>query len=251
MSRIDEIKKRHKERRNRMAGPAGRTSSYFEQQPMNLTKKTNGNGLTPTPPLFRSQTFIFKCLIAAGLVLATGIFFKTYAKAYPEVEKVIHYAMTEDVNFAKVSEWYEKSFGEPLALFPSKNNSTEKVTATGKDNFAVPVNGTITKGFSDTKQGVYIQTDVDAKVDAIESGFVVSVGEKDGIGKTVVIRHSDGAESWYGNLATVDVKPYDFVKREQNIGTVTTASGKKTGTFYFALKEGDHFVDPIQVIQFE
>lgn len=205
------------------------------------------------PPILRSQKFIIKCLFAAGLVLATGVFFKTYAHAYPTVNKVIHYAMTEDMNFAKVSDWYEKSFGEPLAIFPSKDQPTADVSTKDKDNFAVPVSGgiTVTKGFSDTKQGVLIETKKDAKVDAIESGFVVSVGNKEGIGKTVVIRHSDGAESWYGELDTVNVKPYDWVKKEQNIGTVTTATGKKTGTFYFALKEGDKFVDPIQVIQFE
>jgi len=250
MSRIDEIRKRHRDRRNRLVSSAGSISRFSSRDPFPI-EKTNRDGLSVKPPALRSQIFIIKCIVAAALVLGTGIFFKNYVHAFPKAEEVIRYAMNEDVNFAKVSDWYEKKFGEPLALLPSKNSKTENVSIKGK-GFAVPVSGgTVTKEFSDTNQGVLIQTESDAKVDAIESGFVVSVGEKKGIGKTIVIRHNDGAESWYGKLDAVSVKPYDFVKRGQNIGTVTKNAGQKTGTFYFALKEGDHFVDPIQVIQFE
>ncbi|MGV3487896.1 MAG: peptidoglycan DD-metalloendopeptidase family protein [Tuberibacillus sp.] len=249
MSRVDEIRKRHKERKNRITGLSREVRGYSPRDGYPV-EKPHGYGLSVHPPTPRSQTFIIKCIVAAALVLGTGIYFKNAGHSFPKVEKVIRYAMNEDVNFAKVSDWYEKQFGEPLALFPS-SSSTNKASSNEK-GFAVPVSGgTVTQTFSDTNQGVLIQTESDAKVDAIENGFVVSVGQKKGIGKTVVIRHNDGTESWYGKLDAVNVKPYDFVKKEQNIGTVAKTDGQKNGTFYFALKEGDHFVDPIQVIKFD
>jgi stage IV sporulation protein FA len=90
-------------------------------------------------------------------------------------------------------------------------------------------------------------------VKAIKEGVVTSVGVKDGLGKTIVIQHSDKSESWYGNLADIKVSLYDNVKKEQVVGTVSDSTGtdKTKGKYYFAIKKEDQFINPIQVIRFE
>ncbi|WP_077614598.1 M23 family metallopeptidase [Caenibacillus caldisaponilyticus] len=242
MSRIDEIRRRHKERHRRLAGRAGTRPAV----PAAAVREPD----VPRRPLDFAQKWLIKCLLSGMIVLAVALFEKSYADVYPSVQTAMRYALEEDLNFAKVSDWYERAFGEPLTIFPfnEKDGGDVKNAAS---QFAVPVNGTVTKGFSDATKGVYVETVKNAEVEAIDSGFVVSVENKEGIGRTVVIRHSNGAESWYGKLSQADVKVYEFVKKGQKLGKVTNESGKSNGLFYFALKEKDRFVDPIQVISFD
>ncbi|MFL6558418.1 MAG: peptidoglycan DD-metalloendopeptidase family protein [Bacillus sp. (in: firmicutes)] len=79
------------------------------------------------------------------------------------------------------------------------------------------------------------------------------MGVKEGIGNTVIIQHSDKSETWYGNLADVKVKLYEYVDKRSVVGTVSTSAGedKTKGKYYFAIKKDDNFIDPIQVIRFE
>jgi stage IV sporulation protein FA len=44
---------------------------------------------------------------------------------------------------------------------------------------------------------------------------------------------------------------YDFVNKGKEVGIVENSKKGDAGTFYFAIKKGDKFVDPSQVIQFE
>ncbi|MFC4618144.1 peptidoglycan DD-metalloendopeptidase family protein [Camelliibacillus cellulosilyticus] len=249
MNRIDEIRKRHGERKRRMSHQAPTYTSYTSLEPAPPRKETGPSH----HPLFRPQWFLVKCLLAAALVGGVALLYKINPSGFTAVKPVIHQTLSQDLNFAKVSDWYEKAFGEPLAFFPTKNKpkETKQTGVNNKSDFAMPVNGTITESFSDHTNGVYLKTDANAEVKAAASGFVVYVGKKDKIGTTVIIRHANDEESWYGQLKTTDVKLYDFVKQEQKIGTVASQAANDAGTFYFALKKGDRFVDPIQVIKFE
>ena len=49
-------------------------------------------------------------------------------------------------------------------------------------------------------------------------GYVMGRGEKEGIGKTVIIQQSDGIDVWYGNLSTTTMKLYDYVEDNAIIG---------------------------------
>jgi stage IV sporulation protein FA len=99
---------------------------------------------------------------------------------------------------------------------------------------------------------VMIETTSNAKVEAMNEGIVTFAGTKEKLGKTVIIQHADGSESWYGNLGAISVKLYDFVETGKQVGTAMASADDQTkGVFYFAIKQGDHFIDPIQVISFE
>jgi stage IV sporulation protein FA len=200
-------------------------------------------------PLFHKEVFIFKMLLSACLVLVTAILFKNPADSLEPARQFVKSTMEQEFQFAAVSKWYEKQFGEPLAFISQKPESETKTT--GKQ-YAVPASGRVLESFQKNGQGVMIETTSNAKVEAMNEGIVTFAGTKEKLGKTVIIQHADGSESWYGNLGAISVKLYDFVETGKQVGTAMASADDQTkGVFYFAIKQGDHFIDPIQVISFE
>ena len=247
MNRIDEIKRRHKLRKKITTTPTSNKRSmpsFNRQEPHQHPTPPSGH------PLFNANLFILKCFLAAILVLGSVILYRTnLLSAHPKAKDLVQTSLTKEFNFSMVSGWYEKTFGEPLALLPLNKGNKEKVKGDSTNQqLTEPVSGTVTESFTEAKKGITFKTASNAEVDAIDSGLVISVGDKEGIGKTVVIQHENGDESWYGKLNKVNVKLYDSVKQGQKIGTVTQNENGKEGIFYFALKDGDQFIDPIQVI---
>jgi stage IV sporulation protein FA len=200
-------------------------------------------------PLFRKETFILKMFFSACLVLVTAILFKNPSGSLEPARQFVKDAMEKEFQFATVSKWYEKQFGEPLAFI---STDTENQTKTTLKQYAVPASGRVLESFKKNGQGVMVETASNAKVEAVNEGIVIFAGTKEKLGKTVIIQHADGSESWYGNLGTIAVKLYDFVETGKEVGTAMTSSHDQTkAVFYFAIKQGDHFIDPIQVISFE
>jgi stage IV sporulation protein FA len=158
--------------------------------------------------------------------------------------------MDKEFQFAMVTNWYEEKFGKPLALFPIKEDkkSNEKYV---KEQYDVPASGRILENFAKNGQGVMIETGKGTKVEAINEGIITFAGVKEGIGKTVIIQHSDQTESWYGNLNEINVNLYEYIEKGKAVGTVSSSENKSKGSYYFAIKKGDDFIDPIQVIRFE
>ena len=52
----------------------------------------------------------------------------------------------------------------------------------------------------------------------IESGLVVYVGEKEGIGNTIIVQQSNGIDVKYGFLDKIDIKVYDYIEKGTIIG---------------------------------
>lgn len=77
----------------------------------------------------------------------------------------------------------------------------------------MPASAKITQTFETNGEGIILETSKGSKVEAVNEGVVIFAGEKEGIGKTVVIQHANKSESWYGQLEGIDVKLYEFVKR--------------------------------------
>lgn len=251
VDRLDEIKKRHHERKRHL-----HTKGPSVHRP--LTKDTLGFPDKTSPELGggKSNAFIIKCMVAAVLVLAVGVIQKETKFPLPFVKSELKASLNNEFNFAGVSDWYQNKFGSPLAILPlgKKTQPVEQATAPtlktdAPQSYAVPVSGQVTEAFSQSKTGVTVQTNSASSVESIDSGYILSINNDKDTGKTVVIQHANGDQSIYGKLQTVDVKVYDFVKKGQTIGTVSTDNGK--GVFYFAFKKGNQYVDPIQVISFD
>ncbi len=200
-------------------------------------------------PLFRKEVFLFKVLLSAILVLSIGIVYKNQSPTFENVRQFVSSTMEAEFQFAAVTEWYKDTFGSPLALIPINQNK-EKVDAPASGKYALPAAGKVTETFEANGQGIIVETDSKV-VEAMNAGKVIELAVKGDLGKTVVIQHSDGSETWYGNLGTVDVMLYDYVETGQEVGKVQEPEGDNKGTYYFAIKQGETFIDPIQVIKFE
>jgi stage IV sporulation protein FA len=199
-------------------------------------------------PLFNRDIFLFKFLFSAILVLVVAISFKMPSPQFEPVRQAVHTVMNTEFQFAAISDWYEKTFGQPLALFPLKNEDANTDMA---EEYAVPATGVILESFDTENNGVVIQTVQGAGVDSIQDGTVIFAGVKEDYGHTVIIQHADNTETWYGKLGEIEVKVYDKVKAGERIGTVRTSEDEHSGEFYFAIKQGEKFIDPVQVIKFE
>ncbi|MED4225057.1 M23 family metallopeptidase [Neobacillus cucumis] len=234
--------------------PSGGGGGDEDHYDLKYVSSSGGGGGDDGHPLFKKEVFFFKILASALLFLAVAILFRNHTTKLNPARDFITSQMDKDFKFAVVSNWYEEKFGKPLALLPfTEDKNTDKKTVANNQNYAVPAMGKILENFEKNGQGIMIETGKGAAVQAINDGLVTFAGVKDGIGKTVIIQHSDQSETWYGNLDDVKVKLYEYVNKRTVVGTVSTSAGedKTKGKYYFAIKKGDQFIDPIQVIRFE
>jgi stage IV sporulation protein FA len=206
-------------------------------------------------PLFKKEVFLFKILASVCLFLMIAILFRNHSSTFAPARTWVLKSMDTDFKFAAVSKWYEDKFGKPLALLPfteKDKTGTSSVTKT-QQGFAVPASGKILENFEKTGQGIMIETGKGESVEAMNGGIVQFAGVKDGLGKTVIIQHADQTESWYGNLDEIKVNLYEYVDKSKVVGTVSASTGedKTKGKYYFAIKKGDSFIDPNQVIRFD
>ncbi|MCP3741229.1 peptidoglycan DD-metalloendopeptidase family protein [Rossellomorea sp. BNER] len=201
-------------------------------------------------PLFNKEVFILKILGAGIMVLLTAIMYKNPSPIFQDARAYVEKTMESEFQFAAVSTWYEDQFGKPLALLPLSGEKSKQSESVNKD-YALPASARVVENFKSNGKGIMIETNKGETVDAMKGGLIIFAGKKDDLGNTVVIQHDDKTESWYGHLESVDVKQYEKVKSGVKVGTVKGNDSGKTGEFYFAIKKGDTFIDPIQVISFE
>lgn len=235
-----EIEKRIKKRKKM------REQRQFDDVRPGMTNYAYDGSTASGHPLIRKNVILFKILAAGLLFAATAVLFKAPSDKLAGLQNTVSSVMEKEMQFAYVTEWYEDTFGEPLAFLPVQK---EEMPLEGEQQaaaYVTPVSGTVLETYDKNGDGLIIRIDDNKKPIAIQNGLVVYAGLKEGYGNTVIIQHSDKSESWYGNLGTMDVSLYDSVEKGQNIGAVT-----EEGTMFFAIKQGDIFVDPNKVISFE
>jgi stage IV sporulation protein FA len=243
---LDDVRKRlhsRKKQRQPMRG-APRSSQSHDHMPT----FTNQNVEMKIHPLFNKQSFLMRAMIAACLFLGAGILFKAESDRLVPAQDYVTDMMAEEFQFASVKEWYEGNFGNPVALFPTSKETNSNSEA---PVYALPASGKVLENFETTGKGIMVETVLSSGVEAIDAGVVTYAGDKEGIGQTVVLQHTDGSESWYGMLDSIDVSLYDFVQTKDQLGSVSNSEDGKTGTFYFAIKKNEAFIDPLQVVPIE
>ncbi|MBD1381204.1 M23 family metallopeptidase [Metabacillus arenae] len=254
--RAEEIKKRIAQRKKNKASYSKTDPPIKKSLPLFISDEEKyHSGTTPydfsqdksegNHPLFRADLFILKVLISAVIVLVVAILDKNDHPALQTAKMAVSQTFEQDFQFASVSSWYRDTFGDPLALFNTAEKEESKET--DQQKMALPASGKVLESFEDTGgQGIMVETSSQT-VKSVNEGIVVETGEKPDIGLTVVLQHADGSYSWYGNLEKVNVPLYEYVESGKEIGQIKGDKNDK-GTYYFAIKKGENFIDPIQVI---
>lgn len=256
-SRADDIRKRmerRKRERERMEKNINKNILWTEDEERygyNRMSSYEGKGEEGFHPLFRKEYFLFKLLASACLFLIIAIMFKNSSGTFEPARNFVAKTMEKDFQFVAVANWYEDQFGKPLALFPIKEESDGKKEFSPKTEYALPASARILEDFQVNGQRITIETSKDAAVVAMSEGLVKFAGKKDGFGKTVIISHADNSESWYGNLEEINVNLMEYIEVGTEVGKSTAMEDGLKGSFYFAIKKGDDFIDPIQVIPFD
>ncbi|KGP73890.1 M23 family metallopeptidase [Pontibacillus yanchengensis] len=195
------------------------------------------------------SAFVFKAIIAAILFFSVAIVYRVDSQLFETPKQWVNQAITQEFQFASVNKWYQEKFGEPFAFLPQNPPDNGGTQPAMTEQFALPVNGTISESFQKNGQGIVISTDDAAQVHASDGGTVEFVGKKADTQNTVIIQHADGSKSYYGFLESMDVTQYEQVTHGQVIGTTSSTTEGQGQSFYFAIQQGNQFVDPIKVIQ--
>ncbi|OIJ10260.1 peptidase M23 [Anaerobacillus arseniciselenatis] len=225
--------------------------SEFRDEPDYYFPTDAKGSVQPEEKLFRKDVFIMQTLVAICLFLVVGIMFKTGAPQFEGARQFVQNSFEKEFQFDTVAVWYEDQFGQPLALLPTNTNialddyENENINVA----YAVPATGTIARSFEQDGKGVIVETTSNSNVEAAKGGMVRFVAEEENLGKTVIIAHHDGGEAWYAMLDNVEVSLYDYVEAGSTIGTASIQENK--GYYYFALKEGETFINPLEVISFD
>lgn len=140
--------------------------------------------------------------------------------------------LKENMSFSKISNLYNKYFGEviPLTKVNTEDNTVfeEKIKYNSIDKYE--------DGFALDVQENYL-------VPVINSGIIVFIGEKEGLGNTVIVQGIDEIDYWYSNVENISNSLYDYVTKGSYLGSV---QGSK---LYLTFKKGSEFLDYDEVVE--
>ncbi|SFS96009.1 M23 family metallopeptidase [Marininema halotolerans] len=218
------------------------SSGRSEELPWNRPQWMAGEGKRK-----KEGKLLLQFFVAFILFTGTYLIFQSQAPSGKTAQAYIAEVMERDYNFAGVAQWYENTIGDSPSILPAFLNSGSPSNT--KETWMSPVKGKKVTTYSKQDRGVFIQTAKGAPVVAVAEGWVIKAGTEEGLGKTVIIRHKDGRETWYGGMDTLRVKEKDWVKSNQLLGETTDKSDESL--LFFALKEKGGFVDPTGVISLD
>lgn len=84
----------------------------------------------------------------------------------------------------------------------------------------------------------------DVSVRSIYYGYVVFTGWLEGLGKTVIVDHTQGYMSLYAHLRDVNVKEGDTINTRAILGTMGETSSLSGPMLYFELRKNGRAIDP-------
>ncbi|RYG74820.1 M23 family metallopeptidase [Lentibacillus lipolyticus] len=199
---------------------------------------------SPSPPKGKGRHvsgFVLKGMLSAALFFAAALLYETDAPALTKTKRWTENALTEEFPFARVNQWYQETFGAPMALSSSSDETG------GENALALPVNGSVSETFQVNGTGIMLSPDEETNVSALQGGVVVFAGNDREMGKKVIVQHADNSKTIYGKLSSIDVHLYQFIDDGQTLGTFKPGSDSKN--VYFAIEKNNAYIDPVQVIK--
>lgn len=210
MDTIENEKRRIKERRSRMTFTGNGTDDKFNKE-----KYVNG---------------LIARILLAFIIFLLGIIARNFNSTSQKfIDETV---LKENMSFSKISNLYNKYFGEviPLAKVKTEDKTVfeEKIKYNSIDKY---------------KDGFALDVQENYLVPVINSGMIVFIGEKEGLGNTVIIQGIDEVDYWYSNVENISNSLYDYVSKGNYLGS---AKGSK---LYLTFKKGSEFLDYDEVVE--
>lgn len=174
--------------------------------------------------------FLITRILLSVIVFFAAVIFMNSSKLGNNFikEKVLK----ENISFTKIANIYNKYFGDIVPFEDVvKDDSTvfnEKIQYESIVNY---------------KEGYELKVKNNYLVPFINSGVVVFVGEKEGLGNTVIVQGIDEVDYWYGNVDNLSVSLYDYVSKGDYLGT---AKGDK---MYLTFRKGSEYLEFDEVVE--
>lgn len=150
----------------------------------------------------RKYKFVNKLLVLGILFVGVLIAVKVNPTAANWVKTHVY---MDNFSFAQIENWYNKYIG---GIFSSNDDEVTQV-------FSGTIPYTSLEPYYD---GVRLKVSSGSVVESLLSGIIVSIGETEHYGNTIVVEQVDGVSVWYGNVDVSDVKLYDYVEKGQILG---------------------------------
>lgn len=150
----------------------------------------------------RKYKFVNKLLVLGILFVGVLITVKVNPTAASWVKTHVY---MDNFSFAQIENWYNKYIG---GIFSSNDDEVTQV-------FSGTIPYTSLEPYYD---GVRLKVSSGSAVESLLSGIIVSIGETEHYGNTIVVEQVDGVSVWYGNVDVSDVKLYDYVEKGQILG---------------------------------
>lgn len=99
------------------------------------------------------------------------------------------------------------------------------------------------KSISKYNKGIKLTLNDNYAIPIIKGGIVIFSGEKEGLGKTIIIQQSDGIDVWYSNLANTTMKLYDYVEDNAVVGEA------KNNELYLIFQKDGVEIDSSEVLK--
>ena len=129
----------------------------------------------------------------------------------------------------------------------SPNLGAEKTTASGSSRLAMPVSGSIIRGYSKGKnEGIDIAAGAGTPVKAAADGTVAAITRDTDQVPIVVLRHADNLLTVYAGVDGVTIQKGDSVKRGQSIAKIRATD---PSFLHFEVRKGFDSVDPMPYLQ--
>ncbi|TLS53534.1 M23 family metallopeptidase [Paenibacillus antri] len=198
-------------------------------------------------------TIKFQAVAAVVLFASVWAMFQWEHPVVAEGQAFVRAALTEEQRLDDVYAWYEDRFGELPSFVPAMDRQQAEAEHVGAGigrAYIAPVTGSVVEPFGGIRSGAGVVVRASASsVASMDEGLVIYAGETQETGQTVVVRHPDGVETVYGYLGEIKVAKDDWVEAGDSIGAVrSSGAGEVGGLLYFAVKKGNSFVDPADVV---
>lgn len=164
-----------------------------------------------------NTVWLSKLLISIIFVLTSLIYMNISDDTQNSYKKNV---LEDNIDFYEINQVYDKYIGD------GEEQSDTELTF----NDSIIASEVISYGDS-----YRLNVGTDYLINIMKPGIIVYIGDKDGLGNTVIVQGNDGVDIWYSNVLVSEYSLYDYVSVGDTIGT-----SNDEYIYLTFLKDGDY-----------